>query len=150
MYSDMGKDVGRFGSFGEGTMRSRSSDFGGRSGGYASKSSKFGREGASSSVRTGGYGGIGSGRSRGGFSGPSSGRSGKFGGGSGDTRGSKRLGGFRNFGSFGSSKSSNRRTNFAEEFGSGRSRRFGDSDYDRNNRSSRFDGFGDDKDSGEW
>ncbi|KAH0709961.1 hypothetical protein KY284_011388 [Solanum tuberosum] len=160
MYSEMGKDVGRFGSYGGGTMRSRSSDFGGgrsggyggggRSGGYGNKSSKFGREGSSSSARTGGYGATGSGRSRGGFSGPSSGRSGKFGGGSGDTRGSKRLGGFRNFGDFGSSKSSDRSTNFAEEFGSGRSRRFGDLDYDRNNRSSRFDVFGDDKDSGEW
>ncbi|KAK6774335.1 hypothetical protein RDI58_029574 [Solanum bulbocastanum] len=160
MYSEMGKDVGSFGSYGGGTMRSRSSDFGGgrsggyggggRSGSYGNKSSKFGREGSSSSVRTGGYGATGSGRSRGGFSGPSSGRSGKFSGGSGDTRSSKRLGGFRNFGDFGSSKSSNRSTNFAEEFGSGRSRRFGDSDYDRNNRSSRFDVFGDDKDSGEW
>lgn len=151
MYSEMGKDDGRFGSSGGGTMRSRSSDFGGgRSGGYGNKSSKFGREVSSSSVRTGGYSATGSGRSRGGFSGPSSGRSGKFGGGSGDTRGSKRLGGFRNFGGFGSSKSSNRSNNFAEEFDSGRSRRFGDSDHDRNNRSSRFDVFGDDNDSGEW
>ncbi|KAK4344202.1 hypothetical protein RND71_037296 [Anisodus tanguticus] len=151
MYSDMGKSGDRFGSYGGGTMRSRSSDFGGgRSSGYGNKSSRFGGEGTSSSVRTGGYGGTSSGRSRGGYGGSSSGRSGKFGGGSGDTRGSKRLGGFRNFGSFGSSKSS-RSTNFAEEFGSGRSRRFGDSDYDRNNdRSSRFDGYGDGKDSSEW
>ncbi|CAN4094260.1 unnamed protein product [Withania somnifera] len=147
IYSDMGRDVGRFG---EGTMRSRSSNFdfgGGRSGGYGNKSSKFGREGTSSSVRTGGYGGTGSGRTRGGLS---SGRSGKFGGGSRDTQGSKRLGGFRNFGSYGSSKSSNRSIDFAEEFGLGRSRRFGHSDYDRNNRSRRFDSFGDGKDSGEW
>ncbi|KAJ8527887.1 hypothetical protein K7X08_015338 [Anisodus acutangulus] len=152
MYSDMGKSGDRFGSYGGGTMRSRSSDFGGgRSSGYGNKSSRFGGEGTSSSVRTGGYGGTSSGRSRGGYGGSSSGRSGKFGGGSGDTRGSKRLGGFRNFGSFGSSKSSNQSTNFAEEFGSGRSRRFGDSDYDRNNNhSSRFDGYGDGKDSSEW
>ncbi|KAM3216292.1 DEAD-box ATP-dependent RNA helicase 53, mitochondrial [Capsicum annuum] len=151
MYSDMEKDVGRFGSYGGGTMRSRSSDFGGgRSGGYGNKSSRFGGESASSSVRTGGYGGTGSGRSRGSFSGPSSGRSGKFGGGSRDTQGSKRLGGFRNFGDFGSSRSSNRSTNFAEEFGLGRSRRFEDSDYGRNKHSSRFYDFGNVKESDEW
>ncbi|CAN4096264.1 unnamed protein product [Withania somnifera] len=97
-----------------------------------------------------GTGGAGSGRSRGGFSGPSSGCLGKFGGGSRDTQGSKRLGGVRNFRWSGSSKGSNWSTNFAEGFGSGHSRRFGDSDYDQNNRSSRFDGFGDGKDSGEW
>ncbi|KAK4343508.1 hypothetical protein RND71_036602 [Anisodus tanguticus] len=159
MYSDMGKSGDRFGSYGGDTNRSRSSDFGGgHSGGYGNKSSRFGGEGASSSVRTGGYGGTGSGRSRGGYGGTgsgrsrggyggsSSGRSGKFGG----SGGSKRLGGVRNFGDFRSSKSSNRSTNFAEEFGSGRSRRFGDSDYDRNSHSSCFDGFGDGKDSGEW
>ncbi|XP_059276911.1 DEAD-box ATP-dependent RNA helicase 53, mitochondrial-like [Lycium ferocissimum] len=159
MYSEMAKSGDRLGSYGAGTMRSRSSDFGGgRSSGYGNKSSRFGGEGTSSSGRTGGYGGTGSGRSRGGYGGTgsggsrggyggsSSGRSGKFGG----SAGSKRLGGFRNFGDFRNSKSSNRSNNFAEEFGSGRSRRFGDSDYDQNNRSSRFDGYGDGKDSGEW
>ncbi|XP_019262224.1 PREDICTED: DEAD-box ATP-dependent RNA helicase 53-like [Nicotiana attenuata] len=125
MYSDMGKGSDRFGSYG-GTMRSRSGDFGGsRSGGYGNKGSRFGGEGASSS-RTGGYSGTGSGRSGGGYGGTSSGRSGKFGG----SGGSKCLGGFLNF-------------------GSGRSSRFGDSQSDRSNRSSRFDDFGDGKDSGD-